>query len=176
MFFGTMITYKESFSSIQTLYDLISPGAMLRGTVSALLLAVGCLVLAVTGGYVGRPQTIFGETPLAGIVRPMPLGGPPPSYNTQCCPCMSANQIYPGGYHVINRNLISPPILNQNMFQGKITYIYKGRDSVTNETSPRYNFKIWYFLSKITWYLLLYLYVSYLAMYINFKLIVYKQI
>lgn len=123
MFFGTMITYKESFSSIQTLYDLISSGAMLRGTVSPLLLAGACLVLAATGGrggYVGRPQTMIGETPLAGVVRPIPLGGLPPSYNTQCCPCMSANQIYPGGYHVINRNLISPPIMNQHMFQGKI--------------------------------------------------------
>ncbi|XP_078323194.1 uncharacterized protein LOC144622399 [Crassostrea virginica] len=91
---------------------------MLRGTVSALLLAGACLVLAVTGVYVGRPQTMIGETPLAGIVRPMPLGGPPPSYNTQCCPCMSANQIYPGGYNVINRNLISPPVMNHHMFQG----------------------------------------------------------
>lgn len=68
-------------------------------------------------GYEGRPRAMLGETPLAGIIRPVPVGSLVPTFHSQCCPCPSANRIYPDRY-VINGNQAPPPLIDLPSFNG----------------------------------------------------------
>lgn len=64
-------------------------------------------------GYEGRPRVMLGETPLAGIIRPVPVGTLVPTFQSQCCPCPAANRIYPDRYHV---NQAPPPLIDLPSF------------------------------------------------------------
>lgn len=69
-------------------------------------------------GYEGRPRVMLGETPLAGIIRPVPLRSLVPTFHSQCCPCPAVNRIYPDRYHVINGNQAPPPLIDLPSFNG----------------------------------------------------------
>lgn len=66
-------------------------------------------------GYEGRPRVMLGETPLAGIIRPVPVGTLVPTFQSQCCPCPAANRIYPDRYH---ENQAPPPLIDLPSFNG----------------------------------------------------------
>lgn len=74
-------------------------------------------------GYEGRPRVMLGETPLAGIIRPVPLGSLVPTFHSQCCPCPAVNRIYPDRYHVINGNQAPPPLIDLPSFNAGAPFL-----------------------------------------------------